>query len=189
MTLPAQRTDAATILAIGEALMDVVVRHDGATTSHPGGSPANVALGLARLGSDVAFATELGDDAYGVALAAHLAGAGVQVRDYRRAGQSSVARAVLDPLGAATYTFDVRWTLEAFDVGELGSSATPSHRLARDERGARRGGRRPGGPHTAAHEHRELRPEHPHRCVRVARRRPGSGRAVRGTQRRRQGQL
>ena len=36
--------------SIGEALVDVVRRPDGSVDEHPGGSPANVALGLARLG-------------------------------------------------------------------------------------------------------------------------------------------
>ena len=31
-------------LVIGEALVDVVVRVDGSTDAHPGGSPANVTL-------------------------------------------------------------------------------------------------------------------------------------------------
>ena len=36
-------------LVVGEALIDEVV-DGGAVARHPGGSPANVALGLARLG-------------------------------------------------------------------------------------------------------------------------------------------
>ncbi|GMA34933.1 PfkB family carbohydrate kinase [Demequina litorisediminis] len=39
-------------LVIGEALIDAVRRADGSLTEHPGGSPANVALGLSRLGRD-----------------------------------------------------------------------------------------------------------------------------------------
>ena len=38
------------VLVIGEALVDVVVGLDATTKEIPGGSPANVALGLARLG-------------------------------------------------------------------------------------------------------------------------------------------
>lgn len=37
------------VVVIGEALTDVVTIPEG-TTEHPGGSPANVAYGLARLG-------------------------------------------------------------------------------------------------------------------------------------------
>ena len=43
------------ILVVGEALVDVV---DG--EPHPGGSPANVAVGLGRLGLDVTLVTALG---------------------------------------------------------------------------------------------------------------------------------
>ena len=38
-------------LVIGEALVDIVVAPDGSTAEHVGCSPANVALGLARLGA------------------------------------------------------------------------------------------------------------------------------------------
>ena len=46
---------------IGEALVDVVARADGSVSEHAGGSPANVAVGLARLGRATVLATELGD--------------------------------------------------------------------------------------------------------------------------------
>ena len=49
-------------LVIGESLIDVVHRPDGSTQEHVGGSPANVAVGLARLGHNVALATMIGDD-------------------------------------------------------------------------------------------------------------------------------
>jgi len=43
-------SDGQLTLVVGEALVDVVVSRDGTTREHVGGSPANVALGLARLG-------------------------------------------------------------------------------------------------------------------------------------------
>lgn len=36
------------LLVVGEALVDIVEEDSGARSQHPGGSPANVALGLAR---------------------------------------------------------------------------------------------------------------------------------------------
>jgi len=42
-------------LVVGESLIDVVQCADGSTQEHVGGSPANVAVGLARLGHDVAL--------------------------------------------------------------------------------------------------------------------------------------
>ena len=48
-------------LVVGEALIDEVV-DGGAVARHPGGSPANVALGLARLGVTTRLHTSVGDD-------------------------------------------------------------------------------------------------------------------------------
>ena len=47
------------VLVIGESVVDVVER-DGTTTAHAGGSPLNVAYGLARLGLPTAFAARAG---------------------------------------------------------------------------------------------------------------------------------
>ncbi|MGZ8813833.1 MAG: PfkB family carbohydrate kinase, partial [Mycobacterium sp.] len=58
-------------LVIGEALIDIVerasdtVRDGRVTTEHVGGSPLNVAVGLARLGRDVDFLTHIGTDPRG----------------------------------------------------------------------------------------------------------------------------
>jgi hypothetical protein len=53
-------------VVVGEALVDLVGQCGGRTFSaHPGGSPANVALGLARLGVRVTLKTCLGRDAFG----------------------------------------------------------------------------------------------------------------------------
>ncbi len=41
------------VLVVGEALVDIVRQQDGQVAEHPGGSPANVALGLGRLGHQV----------------------------------------------------------------------------------------------------------------------------------------
>ena len=60
------------ILVVGEALVDVVPGPDGTTRDHPGGSPANVAITLGRLGRDVRLVTLLGDDPRGAAVRAWL---------------------------------------------------------------------------------------------------------------------
>lgn len=64
------------VVVIGEALIDVVTTPEG-TTEHPGGSPANIAYGLARLGVQTGLVTSIGTDRRGDALEEHLAGAGV----------------------------------------------------------------------------------------------------------------
>ena len=99
-------------LVIGEALVDVVVRADGTTDRHPGGSPTNVAVGLARLGRDVDLLTWIGDDADGAAVRDHVTASGVRlVAGSDGASRTSVATAHLDPAGAATYAFDLAWDL------------------------------------------------------------------------------
>ena len=49
------------VLVVGEALIDVVHRADGTIDENPGGSPANVALTLGRLGDRPVLVTALGD--------------------------------------------------------------------------------------------------------------------------------
>jgi fructokinase len=112
------------ITVVGESLVDVVFRPGSdAQTVHPGGSPANVAVALSRLGQASALVTQIGADENGALLREYLARNGVEVV---LAGPTTVptsrALAHLDASGAATYQFELSW-----DVGELrladGSSA------------------------------------------------------------------
>lgn len=103
---------AARALVVGEALVDVVLRPGEEPADHPGGSPANVAIGLGRLGRRVDLLTWLGDDAYGDLVRAHLAGSDVHVLAGDRAPERTpVARAHVDAEGVATYEFDLTWDL------------------------------------------------------------------------------
>ncbi len=98
------------ITVLGEALVDVVLRPDGSREAHPGGSPANVAVGLARLGSDVTLLTETGDDSNGELVRGHLRNNGVRLPEPPPPGsRTSVAEATIAADGAATYVFDIRW--------------------------------------------------------------------------------
>ncbi|WP_062076778.1 carbohydrate kinase family protein [Demequina globuliformis] len=106
-----------TALVIGEALVDVVVRADGTTAEHPGGSPANVAIGLGRLDRDVSLLTHLAVDARGQDVARHLEASHVRLAPGSLdADHTSVATATLDATGAATYVFDLEWALPAPEV-------------------------------------------------------------------------
>lgn len=97
-------------LVIGESLIDVVRAPDGSVTRYPGGSPLNVAVGLARLDHPVGLATHFGRDEDGVAIGAHASEAGVElVPGSDRAERTSVATATLDEEGRAEYTFDITW--------------------------------------------------------------------------------
>jgi len=121
-------------LVVGESLVDVTRSTTGQETVHPGGSPLNVAVGLARLGQRTTLATQIGDDAYGRLLRAHLAGSGVVVAELGPPGPTGRATAQLDAEGRAAYTFDLRWDPDpmpspaGFDVvhvGSLGAALDP----------------------------------------------------------------
>jgi fructokinase len=107
------------ILVVGEAIVDVVERSDGSRTQHPGGSPANVAVGLARLGLEVVLATSIGTDAFGSLIESHLRDAGVELgAGSQAAATTSSAVARIGPDGAATYDFDIAWDPGTIDAPE-----------------------------------------------------------------------
>jgi fructokinase len=112
---------------VGEALTDVLVGADGRGREVPGGSPANVALGLGRLGHPVRFATRIGPDRLGGLLRERLGGAGVElVPGCVDDGPTSTATATLDARGAATYDFDIAWALSREAVAAIGAGP-PAH--------------------------------------------------------------
>ncbi|MDG4665786.1 carbohydrate kinase [Mycobacterium sp. 236(2023)] len=99
-------------LVIGEALIDIVERDGHAIGEHVGGSPLNVAVGLARLGRDVDFLTHIGTDAYGRRIKDYVEASGAQlVPGSTDAKKTATARAMLDVSGSATYSFDIEWVL------------------------------------------------------------------------------
>lgn len=103
---------AMTFAVVGESLIDVVVRPGAAPREYPGGSPANVALGLARLDQRVAFVTRFGRDPHGDLLARHLTDAGVElVAGHRDAAATSTSTALLAADGGADYRFRLTWDI------------------------------------------------------------------------------
>ena len=105
-------------LVVGESLVDVVQRPDGTTVEHAGGSAANVALALARLGRPVQLLTAFGDDERGAVLARHLNQSAVGlVGDPHALDRTATALATLAADGSASYTFDIEWRLN--DVPDL----------------------------------------------------------------------
>jgi len=100
-------------LVVGESLIDIVHSPDGSSQEHVGGSPANVAVGLARLGHEVTLATMIGPDDRGARIAALFDQEGVALTEGSVGGHpTSVATSTLDASGAATYRFDVAWHLD-----------------------------------------------------------------------------
>jgi fructokinase len=115
---------AGSVLVVGEALVDIVRTPDGRVSEHPGGSPANVALTLARLGRTTTLLTRLGQDARGRTVADHLSASGVVLEPASFvAGPTSTAAAQLDAAGGATYEFDLVWDLPRSDGGPDGQPA------------------------------------------------------------------
>jgi fructokinase len=107
------------LLVIGEALVDIVMDGQGESAEHVGGSPANVAVGLARLDHAVDFACSLGHDERGDRIAAHLGRHGVHVLPESFGDDpTSTALATLDRAGSATYVFDLHWALPRISLPE-----------------------------------------------------------------------
>jgi fructokinase len=123
-------------LVIGEALVDVVDLPGKPLRRIPGGSPFNVAIGLARLQIPTALLTCLGADSDGDLLLSALDEAGVAFVG-ERTGRTSTAHAELDAGGSATYTFAVEWDphpvadlagdalLDVVHVGSIGAFLRP----------------------------------------------------------------
>jgi fructokinase len=110
------------VLVVGESLMDIVTDGTGRTTEVVGGSPANVALGLARQQVPVRLLTALGRDARGARIRDRLAADGVDVLDASWSLEAtSTAHARISADGSADYVFDITWTLPASDaLGDAG---------------------------------------------------------------------
>ncbi|YAL83962.1 carbohydrate kinase family protein [Dermacoccaceae bacterium W4C1] len=110
-------TDSAGTLVIGEALIDVVREQTGQVREYPGGSPMNVAIGLARLGHPVQLATWIGTDERGDRIAAHLAADGVALSPGSTgAERTATATATIDESGSAQYEFDLSGDLPSLQV-------------------------------------------------------------------------
>ncbi len=133
------------ILVVGEALIDIVERDGQPPVELPGGSCANVALALGRLGRHPHLATVLADDARGRRIRAWLADSDVTLDVAAPAtGRTSTAQAVLDAAGAARYVFDLSWVAppvpderpderpDVLHVGSIASVLEPGAEAVRD---------------------------------------------------------
>ncbi|QIK67493.1 carbohydrate kinase [Nocardioides sp. HDW12B] len=129
-------TTRGTFVAAGEALVDIVVPHDGPALSAPGGSPLNVAVGLSRLGHDALLLTQLGDDDRATLIRDHLDRSGVRLapESVLPGFPTSAATARLDEHGAASYVFELEWSMPAatlpadavaLHVGSIGVALSP----------------------------------------------------------------
>ncbi|MCO4238216.1 carbohydrate kinase [Pseudarthrobacter sp. MDT3-28] len=116
------------ITVIGESLVDIVSdpRRPGEVQAHPGGSPLNAAVGVARLGLATNLVTHYADDPHGDMIEGHLKANGVTVV---RGGSSptSTATATLGPDGAATYAFNIGWDIHGASLPALAGVQGSTH--------------------------------------------------------------
>lgn len=131
----------ARVLVVGEALVDVVTDSAGVLAELPGGSSANVALTLGRLGRSCSLATTLARDARGDAVRDWLVDGGVVVDVVEPdTGRTSTANVTLDEQGLPTYDFDLTWDrkeigtvgIDVLHVGSIAAVLAPGADVVRD---------------------------------------------------------
>jgi fructokinase len=125
-----QQAEPAAFAVIGETVIDLVDPGDGsACIAHQGGSPLNVAIGLARLGNRTAFFGRMSRDPLGTVLGRHLERSGVETDYVIRAAEPSTIALVELSAGQARYEFsvsgtsDFQWSAEEIAVLPAGAPA------------------------------------------------------------------
>src|SRR5688572_28608115 len=111
------------VVCVGEALVDFVPDRLGQRVSEvqswspqPGGSPANVAIGLARLGATSAMLGVVGEDEFGAFLTRRMAEEGVDVTRLRRTrqGKTGLVFISLTNQGERSFTYHRTRSAELF---------------------------------------------------------------------------
>src|SRR5205814_9372254 len=101
---------------MGEILIDFLPIEEGGRTvgftMHPGGSPFNVAVGLARLGQPTAFASKASSDLFGRYLRDYLEGEGVDTHFLLASEAQSTLAFVTMQAGDAAYAFYNQGTVD-----------------------------------------------------------------------------
>jgi fructokinase len=102
------------VAVIGEALVDLVPNGpDGGYRASPGGSPFNVAVGLARLGNRTSLMARFAHDRYGRMLRAAATAEGIDLAAAARASErTTLAIASVDETGSVVYDFDADGTAD-----------------------------------------------------------------------------
>jgi fructokinase len=121
------------VAVIGEALVDLVPNGpDGGYRASPGGSPFNVAVGLARLGNRTSLMARFADDRFGRMLRAAAIAEGIDLAGAPHASEpTTVATASVDEAGGVVYDFDMDgtadWQWTAAELGRLRPDAEVLH--------------------------------------------------------------
>jgi fructokinase len=102
------------LTVIGEALVDLVPGASlGCYQAKPGGSPFNVAIGLARLGHRTTLMARLADNAFGRLLREHASAEGVDLGHAVHAAEPTTLAVVgLDSTAQASYDFYLQGTAD-----------------------------------------------------------------------------
>jgi fructokinase len=113
------------IAVVGEALIDLVEAEPSVYRAIPGGAPANVAIGLARLGIPTAFVGRIGRDTFSQLSRRRLERDGVNLEHSIAAKEaSSVAVVSFGPDGVPDYSFYLNGTADGqFTEEELAPAA------------------------------------------------------------------
>jgi len=121
------------ITVIGEALIDLVPTSDGTRLrALPGGSPLNVAVGVARLGHPAALMARLSSDYFGQLLRRHVTRNGVDLRPAAEAEEPTTLAVATPGAGARTRgrlylqgTADWQWS--AAELARIPTATTILH--------------------------------------------------------------
>ncbi len=121
------------LTVIGEALIDLVPVPGGdCYQAKPGGSPFNVAVGLARLGHRTTLMARLADSGFGRVLRAHAVAEGIDLGRAARATEPATMAVVdLDASARASYEFYVQgtadWQWSDAEIGRIPTDTTIVH--------------------------------------------------------------
>lgn len=106
------------VIGIGETVLDIVFKNNKPVEAVPGGSTFNAMVSLGRVGANVSFVTETGDDRVGAIVRSFLEKNNV-CTDYvavRQGMKSPISLAFLDEANNADYAFYRDATTDCADV-------------------------------------------------------------------------
>ncbi|MHV93283.1 aminoimidazole riboside kinase [Escherichia coli] len=106
----------AKVWVLGDAVVDLLPESDGRLLPCPGGAPANVAVGIARLGGTSGFIGRVGDDPFGALMQRTLLTEGVNITFLKQDEwhRTSTVLVDLNDQGERSFTFMVRPSADLF---------------------------------------------------------------------------
>lgn len=106
----------AKVWVLGGAVVDLLPESDGRLLPCPGGAPANVAVGIARLGGTSGFIGRVGDDPFGALMQRTLLTEGVDITYLKQDEwhRTSTVLVDLNDQGERSFTFMVRPSADLF---------------------------------------------------------------------------